>query len=296
MRCALLLMVTLCLTMAGFAADVEHVLVVGVDGLGPIGIETADTPHMDALMARGSHTFKARAVMPSSSSPNWASMIMGAGPEQHGVLSNDWPLPKGFLEPVVKGEGPHFPSMFYLLRQAEPDAKMAVIYDWDGFLRLCEAKLIDTTNNGDGEDDTAAQAANVIREEKPRLTFVHLDHVDHALHGEGFATDAYFTAVKKADTLIGEMLTALDEAGMTESTIVIVTADHGGNGKSHGGNSLAEMTIPWIIAGPGVAQGKVITNAVNIFDTAATVVHVLGVAPHQAWIGRPVLDAFEATR
>jgi predicted AlkP superfamily pyrophosphatase or phosphodiesterase len=285
--------VVLLQAVAGLAADVNHVLVIGVDGLGPVGIETAATPHIDRLMAQGAHTFKARAVMPTSSSPNWASMIMGAGPEQHGILGNEWPLPMAFIKPVAEGYGRYFPSMFFLLREAEPEAKIAVIYDWDGFFRLYESKLVDININGDGEDDTARQAEKVLRDEKPRLTFVHLDHVDHALHSEGYATEPYFRAVEKADTLIGGLMQALDDAGMAASTLVIVASDHGGKGKNHGGTSEAEMTIPWIVAGPGVNAGKTIGATVNIFDTAATVLHVLGVAPHQAWIGRPVLDAFE---
>ncbi len=76
------------------AAMVEHVVVIGVDGLGPVGIEQASTPHMDALIAAGAHSFTARGVMPTSSAPNWASMIMGAGPEQHGIVSNPPWLPK----------------------------------------------------------------------------------------------------------------------------------------------------------------------------------------------------------
>lgn len=295
MRIATVFAVALVLT-AGLAAEVEHVLVIGVDGLAPIGIETAQTPHMDSLMARGAHTFRARAVMPTSSSPNWASMIMGAGPEQHGILGNEWPLPMAFLKPVAEGHGRHFPSMFYLLRQAEPSAKMAVVYDWAGFFRLYESALVDINIKGDGEDDTAQQAETVLREEQPRLTFVHLDHVDHALHSEGFATEPYFRAVEKADTLIGGLIDALTSAGMVDTTLVIVTSDHGGKGKNHGGTSEAEMTIPWIVAGPGVTAGKTIKDAVNIFDTAATVLYVLGVEPHQAWIGRPVLDAFDAAR
>lgn len=62
----------------------KHVVVIGIDGLSPRGIEMADTPHIDALVASGAHTWKARGVFPTKSSPNWASMIMGAGPEQHG--------------------------------------------------------------------------------------------------------------------------------------------------------------------------------------------------------------------
>ena len=65
-------------------------LVVGVDGLSPQGVGAADTPVLNGLIARGSHTFEARAVFPTSSSPNWMSMITGAGPDQHGVTSNDW--------------------------------------------------------------------------------------------------------------------------------------------------------------------------------------------------------------
>ncbi|HEX4217230.1 MAG TPA: alkaline phosphatase family protein, partial [Acidimicrobiales bacterium] len=69
---------------------VEHFVVIGVDGLSTEGVRRAKTPVLHRMMAEGAWTLHARGVMPTSSSPNWASMIMGAGPEQHGVLSNDW--------------------------------------------------------------------------------------------------------------------------------------------------------------------------------------------------------------
>src|SRR5271157_6012000 len=69
---------------------VDHVVIVGVDGLSPDGIRKAETPVLHGLMKEGASTLHARGVMPTSSSPNWASIIMGAGPEQHGVTSNDW--------------------------------------------------------------------------------------------------------------------------------------------------------------------------------------------------------------
>ena len=74
---------------------VEHVVVIGVDGLSPEGIKRAKTPVLHKMMAEGASTLHARGVMPTVSSPNWASMIMGAGPEQHGVTSNDWKPGKG---------------------------------------------------------------------------------------------------------------------------------------------------------------------------------------------------------
>ncbi|MSU49719.1 MAG: hypothetical protein EXS37_11650 [Opitutus sp.] len=49
---------------------VGHVVVIGVDGLSPLGILNTDTPQINALVQRGAHTWHARGVMPTSSSPN----------------------------------------------------------------------------------------------------------------------------------------------------------------------------------------------------------------------------------
>jgi arylsulfatase A-like enzyme len=73
--------------------------------------------------------------------------------------------------------------------------------------------------------------------------------------------------------------------------IILVTSDHGGNKHGHGKNSLAEIQIPWILAGPGVAPTE-IAVPVNIFDTALTVAWIFHLDPSQCWIGRPVLTAF----
>ena len=72
------------------ASAAPHVVIFGVDGLGAQGFRNAQAPRMDRLRCEGSSTVHARGVMPTVSSPNWASMIMGAGPEQHGITSNDW--------------------------------------------------------------------------------------------------------------------------------------------------------------------------------------------------------------
>jgi arylsulfatase A-like enzyme len=89
------------------------------------------------------------------------------------------------------------------------------------------------------------------------------------------------------------MLAALKDAGMTDRTIVLITADHGGVGKKHGGATMAEIEIPWILSGPGVAAGRELRKPVRTYDTAPTIAHILGVQPSECWIGRPVLEAFE---
>src|SRR5262249_43032915 len=114
------------------ADQVAHVVLVGVDGLSPEGIRRAGTPRLDALMASGSWTLHARGVIPTVSSPNWASMLSGAGPDRHGVTSNDWQPDRHGVPPVATGSGRIFPTIVGELHKARPHAVIAVFHDWDG--------------------------------------------------------------------------------------------------------------------------------------------------------------------
>src|SRR5262249_21554754 len=58
---------------------VKNILVIGCDGFGSLAFTPSNTPVLHQLMQGGAYTLRARGVMPTSSSPNWASMIMGAG-------------------------------------------------------------------------------------------------------------------------------------------------------------------------------------------------------------------------
>ncbi len=277
----------------GAASAADHVVVLGFDGLSPNGIEKAKTPVFHELMRRGSSTLHARGVIPTVSSPNWASMIMGAGPAEHGVTSNEWKPDKFEITPICKGDGGMFPTIFGITRRQRPDLAIGIFHDWDDFARLVESKAVEVLANGDGPDETMAMAVEFVKRRKPALTFVHLDHVDHAGHEFGHGTPEYYAAVEKGDALAGKMMTALGEAGIADTTVVLVTADHGGVGKKHGGNTMAELEIPWILAGPGVTAGRELRAPVRTYDTAATLARLLGVQPPDCWIGRPVVEAFE---
>ena len=76
-------------------------------------------------------------------------------------------------------------------------------------------------------------------------------------------------------------------------TVVIITADHGGKEKGHGGKTLLEMEHPFIICGKGIRHGAVIPGTLMQYDTAATIAHVFSLTTPQSWIGRPALSAFE---
>jgi arylsulfatase A-like enzyme len=90
------------------------------------------------------------------------------------------------------------------------------------------------------------------------------------------STPKSYQAVAEADRLIGLILPGVEDAGMAKNTIVVITSDHGGKGKGHGGATMGEIKIPWILTGPGVAKGKELTTRVNTNDTAATVAFIFG--------------------
>ena len=291
-RRASVVMMSLIIATSATFGQINHVVVVGVDGLSPDGVQKAETPNLDRLCQQGAWTFHARGVMPTSSSPNWASMIMGAGPEQHGITSNDWQPDKFEISPTVKGPGGFFPTIFSVLRGQKPKSVLGVFHDWDGYGRLVEKELVDIIEDLDGPTNTVRRAVEFLKNRKPTFTFIHLDHVDHAGHESGHGTPAYYASVEVADKLIGEVGAAIAEAGMKQHTLLLITADHGGTGKGHGGASMVEIEIPWILVGPGVRSGYEINSPVNTYDTAATIAHVFRLKTPEAWIARPVREAF----
>lgn len=291
----LALLATLLLGLAGHAhaqprppAKVAHVIVIGVDGLSPDGVDKADTPVLDAMMQGGSWSLHARGVMPTSSGANWASMITGAGPEQHGVTSNDWKVGEFNFPTSVIGSGGFFPSIFQVLHDQHPAWEVGSIYHWDGFGNLYDHRFVDHDAHGKTEDQTTDMAVAYIQAKRPRFLFVHLDHVDHAGHAYGHGTAKYYEAVTKADRLIGRIRRAVEDAGIAGETVLLVSSDHGGVGKGHGGESLAELEIPWIAYGAGVQAGRELDLPINTFDTAATAAWLLGAEIPYAWLGRPV--------
>ena len=271
----------------------KHVIVIGVDGMSPDGIRNAPTPNMDHMMEQGAYTLRARGVLPTSSSPNWASMVMGVGPEQHGVTSNSWERDDHILPPVVAGKEGIAPTIFSIVREQHPQAEIGAIYHWEGFGRLIEATFINKDQHVEGETETTLAAIDYIKSAKPELLFIHLDHVDHAGHSTGHGTPEYYTSVAKADSLIGMLMKACEDAGIMNETLILVTSDHGGLGNGHGGETLDEIEIPFILYGAGVKTGFRIDHTVYTYDNAATVAFALGVDQPYSWIGRPVKAAFE---
>ncbi len=280
------------------SAGVWHgprVIVIGVDGLSVDGVRTARAPRLRELMDRAAWTLEARGVMPTLSSPNWASAINGAGPAQHGITSNGYFRRMVEFQPVCQTGDGKFPTIFGLVRAAYPDSHIAVFHDWKGFADLLERSAPDVLRHVPGAAQTTAAAIAYWSAKRPALMFLHLDNVDHAGHAHGWYSKQYYEAVADADGYMGQVLDMVDALSARDSTYILLTSDHGGTKHGHGKNSLAEIQIPWILAGPGIAPGR-IAVPVNIFDTALTVAWIFRLEPSSCWIGRPVVTAFRPSQ
>ncbi|PWJ59548.1 type I phosphodiesterase/nucleotide pyrophosphatase [Dyadobacter jejuensis] len=279
-----------CATAQAQIPQVKHIVLIGCDGLGAKAIPDGEMPVLKRLMKEGSWSLTARTVLPSSSAVNWASLLMSAGPTEHGFT--EWGSKVPEIEPVLKTKYGLFPSIFSVVRDQKPKAKTAVIYTWGGIQYLIEKEAIDFIATG-ADDFSADTAAVIIEREKPLLTFIHLSAPDNKLHNDGFMSPAYNEELKYVDQRIGRIVEAVKKAGIENETIIMVTSDHGGAGKGHGGKSLGEISIPWIIAGAGVKKNHEIKDVIMTYDTAATISWILGLTDPQAWRGKPVLSVFE---
>src|SRR5271166_4327093 len=167
-------------------SDVKTVIILGVDGLGANALRTGMPANFQAFRREGASSLMARGVMPTITFPNFASMLSGAGPEQHGVTSNEWRPDHFDIAPSCKGSGGHFPTIFGVLREQHPQGKLAMFFDGEGFPFIVEPGVPDKIATATGSDATLALALDYIASSRPTLVFVHLDLMDHTGHTEGF--------------------------------------------------------------------------------------------------------------
>lgn len=268
-------------------AKAKHVIFIGLDGLGSYAMDKADMPNVRRLMADGSYTLEKRVIIPSMSAPNWASMFMGVGAESHGFYSNSGSVS---YQPTFTNENGIFPTVFSQFRKKYPDGEMGCFMEWDGIRVLIDQKAFNKTQyvsySKTGDQACAEAAAKYIREKKPNLFFIQLDQIDHVGHGDGHNTPAYYAALPVVDKQVGILMQAVADAGIWDEAVFVISSDHGGTGKGHGGISMEELRTPFIICGKGIQKGHQITEPMVQYDVAPTIARILGLDEPECWRGK----------
>ena len=282
--------------LSGQAAEkAKHVVLIGLDGWGAYSVSKAETPNIRKMMNEGCYTLKKRSALPSSSAINWASMFMGAGPELHGYTQWGSKVPELPSREVT--ENGIFPTIFYLLHKARPEAEIGCLYEWEGIKYLADTLALDyhaqAPDYNKHPEALCGMAEKYIKEKTPLLLAVCFDNPDHVGHAAGHDTPEYYAKLNELDTYVARIVQAVKDAGMFDNTIFIITADHGGINKGHGGKTMQEMETPFIICGKNVKKGGEFSESMMQYDVASTIAYIFGLKQPQVWIGRPMKQVFK---
>jgi arylsulfatase A-like enzyme len=262
------------------------VVVVSIDGLRPDAIAEFGARTLQALADSGAWTLTARTVEPSITLPSHTSMLTGVPPAVHGITWNDdrtarlgrVAVPTVF--DIAERHRLHSAAFFgkaklrHLMDGTSPRLAVAP----HGFAVRLAPRMVEDVEH-------------FLRFERPDLLFVHIPDPDVAGHTFGWMRWLYGSAVLRADAALARLIAAADAAWGRCGYTLIVTSDHGGAGREHAAPDERNFLIPWIAWGARVRPGR-LHRAVRTEDTAATVLHLLGLDVPESWAGTPILEAF----
>jgi hypothetical protein len=270
---------------------IQRVLIISVDGLRPDAIvkdgqPTGYMPNVFNLAQRGTASWTAQTIEPSATIPGHAAMVTGYGPLKNGI--------DRFEYNVLMQRAPYIQVPTIFERATQSGKKVAVIFGKKklDYLLRPDAQEIEhafATKN----DAELGSVAREVMQSGFDLMLVHFIDVDHAGETHEWMSQEYLEAAKGTDQVIQSLLDQLQVQNLLESTLIIITADHGGHDVGHTQGKPEDLTIPWVIAGPGIKPSLVLTDPVIYgMDTAATAMWALGLELPADLDGRPILEAF----
>ena len=249
-------------TVGVMAQTAKHVVLISIDGLLPEFYldKSWNTPNLQKLKQQGVYAEAVESVFPSITYPSHTTIITGALPARHGVLFNtpfevpgesayyDNRLIKSptLWEAVKKSKLTSGAVMWPVSVGAPIDynfpVKRAPKIDQLTATRpfVTPSKLVDEMQQSFGQlgkhdfnssntaDPTIGKMANyIIKAYKPNLMAIHFLTVDHQIHDFGKDALESRKAVATVDSLIGTVIKTVTDAGLYESTVFIITGDHG---------------------------------------------------------------------
>jgi hypothetical protein len=228
-------------------------------------------PAFHRMMRQGSSTLNARtAIERTLTMPNHSGVFTGRrvlGTFGHQVTFNNDSAGTD-LHTVA---GRYVPSMFDVIHDRGGRVRFFAgkekfaFFDrsWDS-----ERGAVDTTGVDNGRDkidryvydeDTRTLVDRVVRTLRKRpakLTYLHIRLPDSAGHRYGWGSAEYRTAVRQSSAQVGRILRTIARRDKLRSrAAVVLTSDHGGEGKGHADSGRPiNYTVPFMAWGTGVAR------------------------------------------
>jgi arylsulfatase A-like enzyme len=263
-------------------------------GSGPVA--RVETPNIDRLAREGAWAPQADVQAPMTR-PSHVSLFTGRYPAEHGIRDN-------ISQPLA----PEVPVLAEAFHQAgHPTAAFvssAVLDRQSGLARGFDVYADRFENGADRRsgDRTVADAIGWLKTHPGFFAWVHLfePHAPYEPpepYASRYPGRPYDGAVAWADELVGRLTGALRDTGALDSTLVIVTSDHGESLGDHGedthGYFVYESTlhVPLVCRGPGVTPGTIVTNVVRTVDLYPTILALAGLPSPAQISGRSLVPA-----
>ena len=255
----------------------KKVMLILCDGMRPDSLSACGHPFIPQFLSQCFASLDSHTVLPSMTLPCHLSLMHSVPPERHGTMDNVY---KPMVRPV--------PGLFDQLHRYE--RRSAFIYNWEQLRDLSRPGSLAFSYYISSDDNDRFKAhQNILDTALVQLPLIDLDFAfvyfgltDLEEHDHGWMKEAYLQAVKSS----WDMIQKLDETFGKEYTI-IVTADHGGLGRDHGGPTPEEMTIPIICKGPDFKPGEF--HQASIMDIAPTIARLLDVPSAKSWEGHSLI-------
>lgn len=260
-------------------APVDAVVVVSIDGLRP-DVITPSTKSLHRLYLQGASAKVARTINKSATLPSHASMVSGVDSSEHGLDFNAYKpdhanINRATMFSVAHGAG--YPTYMFV---GKAKLKHLLAKPTDAQLKIA----------GMNCKRVVKEATPQLQKLKRGLLFMHFADPDSAGHRVGWMTDNYVSAVHAADACLQQVMETIEESGRMSRTLLVVTSDHGGHGRSHGTRMEVDQRIPWFAWGGSARRGRT-DRSVHTTDTAATVIAALGLTVPANMRGQAVNEA-----
>lgn len=286
--------------------DIDGIILVTIDTLrgdrlGCTGHDAALTPVLDSL-ARSGVLFEKVVVPAPITLPSHASLMTGCLPHEMELRDNrPFALSRELDTLAEILSRADFQTIAVVAGEPlEPGCGLEQGFDTYLFSpapRRSEVLLRESP--ADRTVDATLEAVRVLEKTRggsrarPFFIWVHFfdPHIPYIAPVEVEGGDAYDGEVAFVDREIGRLLAGLDSLGLTESSLLIVTADHGEGLGDHGEATHAyflydtTLTVPMIVKGPGIEVGRRASEQVRLVDVKGTILTLLGLSDSPATVG-----------
>jgi len=284
------------------------------DHLGCYGHAGIETPVIDRLAAEGTLYENVLTAAPITL-PSHTTIFTGVNPIAHGVRENGgFYLPEEAvtLAEILRDQGYEtaaFVGAFPLDSQTGIDQGFD-LYD-DNYPTGAEDRrhpLLKTFYPERPASEVSAAAVTWLEERGDRPFFLWTHYFDPhqpqsppSPYRERYAASLYDGEIAFVDESVGRTVQALEEQGLLDKTLIVLTADHGESLGEHGEMThavllySASLRVPLIIRDPQRLESKRVGSLVGTVDILPTVLHRLGLPVPGSCQGKVLPGANSAT-